>query len=215
MSSAHLSNSEEVIVPGEQYLHVRVLRGRAFGSADSDESEASYVLHVSFGSQRFSSEAVPCRSEPEFDEGFLIKMGNEVASIDSAKKLLSGAATSIPLQFALVRVEGGIDGARELIASHELEWRRVLGRGGGANVSIEMSGPGPTSKSRLTVGIIDIHISMLPALDARYAMGVTHVNEVLNREAAGESDAHRRFCKYARVWWQEYTDIREDFRTRP
>jgi len=184
----------------DNILRVRILRGRAFGAASSN---AHYVLHLSFGDQRFSSAPTPTCAEPEFGDEFVIKLAGSSPDPDS---LLKSPGT--PLQFALVKVFPGIDGAKELVASHDLEWRRVLTKGS-ASVSIEMNGPGPTSKTRLAVGIIDIHIDL-----SRKSSAKLDVKSYLRAESAASAEAHRRFCKYARVWWQEYTAIREDFRTR-
>jgi centrosomal protein CEP76 len=122
----------------------------------------------------------------------------------------------------LGQAEGDPEAPLELVASHRLEWRRVLGCGG-ASVALELSGTGASNKMRVPVGLLDVRLELVPALPpalqpAAQGAGVLptphDVDAALAREQRFYADAQRRFSEYARAWWAEFVDQDPLFRHR-
>ncbi|CAK9003009.1 Centrosomal protein of 76 kDa (Cep76) [Durusdinium trenchii] len=236
-----------VVVPGEQYLLVKVVGGRAF--ADSGElgrpasTTARYVLRMQYCDQRFESRAVPCAEDPRFDASFLVRLsskfslqsGNASAfdgQVKGLRRLLlhgadldereAGADVSRMLHFVVLRTESdAVDGPCELVASHLMEWRRILANRGGASVVVELSALGPTGKTRMAAGVIELRLDLVPShqqerLDsgAGATLSPGEIDQALQRETKYFNQAHRRFCEYARLWWQEYVEANPGFRKR-
>jgi len=247
---------------GEQYLLVKILGGRDFETGPDGER---LVLSVHYGDQRFQAVPVQSTKEPRFDAAFLVRLSRNFA-IDSAGKMsrehqLAGLRRLLvqghddeerdeqrskhhnALHFVLVRQKASdAANAKELVASHLLEWRHILVNSGGASVVVELSGLGPAAKVRMPVGTLDIRLDLVPGpltppkhnlnaaepgsntgdenVDPSDAKAVSRllsqgeVSSALKAETTFFSDLHRQFCQYARVWWQEYVEANPSFRNR-
>ena len=154
---------------------------------------------------------MPCACEPDFGrEGFLFELDKHPAS--SSCRLISAAdALSISelIQLSLTRTNHR--GEVELVGTSTLEWRRILCEESGRfSLGLELSGVGPEAK--ITPGILDIQVDLVPRLSDPVAMELLTAQLELERQRAAEQE--RLFLIYAKQWWKEYLSLRGDHANR-
>ncbi len=239
VKSERKKTAEQAAELGKQYLHVRVLGGRSFGTGVGNKSGSMLKLFLHYGDQRFESLAVAETEDPSFDASFLVRISSNFSFATGSKSEVSRGLESLlkmghgeggddshsnDLHLVIVRVGGGeddnIDSTPELVASHRLGWRRVLAsNSGGATVTVELSGMGPAAKVRTPVGVLDVRLDLVPNVvndsgEAPKLLSKKQVDSSLRQESQFHAEMHRRFAQYARIWWDEYVQVDSRFRTR-
>eukprot|EP00727_Mastigamoeba_balamuthi_P000314 m51a1_g1028 putative centrosomal protein of 76 kda (719) ;mRNA; f:660303-663841 len=193
---------------GQHVLCLRLLRGKAFLLSDTSlPAEAGFeppqlVVDVHFQGQRVRSVPVASCAEPPFCDTFVLEISRcrTRALVDAVGSLPLGQVNS-PLHFVVTRQY--IDGTTELVGTQTVEWRRAL-RGGGVSQSVEVVGA-----ARVPVGLIDVRLEVVPALDADALWSDDELSAQLSRERAARSEAAQSFYVYAKQWWAEYRRIGE------
>ena len=128
-------------------LHVHLLGGRAFALAEEEQGpepdRGSICVCLQFGSQRFRSQAVPFRSDPQLSDGVLIELPAPDAATTAAmaelmvpsEKILEGlrglCRACQPIHVLVLHLVGGRE---RLLSSVLLEWRSVRAMPRGASV---------------------------------------------------------------------------------
>uniref|UniRef100_A0A7S2S781 CEP76 C2 domain-containing protein n=1 Tax=Mucochytrium quahogii TaxID=96639 RepID=A0A7S2S781_9STRA len=225
--------------PGKQYLLVKIVGGHAF-AIDSDPKKSMYKICLHYGDQRFESAAVEGSEDPSFDASFLVRLsdrfslagkgaGNFETQVKGMRRLLLSGRDDVKndgkshedrgelnmLHIVIIRILED-DNSREIVASHMLEWRKILCKNGGASVVVELRGIGPTAKVRIPVGMLDLRLDLVPSVvgDTSVLLSERDVDMTLETESRAIARSHRRFCEYARVWWKEYIETNQSFRGR-
>ena len=188
-------------------LHISLLPGVSFVSEFVDRTGHSYIVVIELGGQRFVSRPVACSKEPEFQDSFIVDFSDLKGSRDAMK-------FPSPMHMLLLRKEPGSDGVLEVVASENFEWRTLLSApSGGASVSIELTGTNAASKARLGVGKLNLRLDLVP-FDQQLRFSKQLVSEALEQESFALLNAHRSFCQYAQIWWQEYLETNNKFKKR-
>jgi len=211
--------------------------------SDGSEGESegkrrtSFVVKVHFGDERFESKSIPCSEEAVFDTTFLLEISDRFALGQGSQRVqMKGLHDLLTQNPSHLNVKKRIHicllkeispNTKELVSSYALEWRRLLGsKTGGASLTLDLTGFGPTAGVKMPAGKLEIRLDLVPneivqkrpdepASPTTEERLTTHeVTEMLNREAKLDAQAHRRFCDYARVWWQEYIETNTAFRNR-
>ena len=211
--------------PFRRFLHLRINGGRAFVEHLADPSltapgtQSNFVLFIHFRNQRFRSRAVPVSVEPAFDESILLDLQppestslvnlGELVKLDSKIHIVLARLTSI-------RSRPDVEGADahnevELVASYDVEWRKVLGNGS-MGIPAELLGAGSQAKIKVPVGVLDLRLDITPNPETR----VPHADIArgLKASAVQKQELQRQFFQYSRIWWKEYTDINPSFKNR-
>ena len=102
---------------------------------------------------------------------------------------------------------------RRLVSVCSLEWRRSLGRGG-VSMAVELLAAGSDAKMKVTVGVLQLRIDMLPPPAQGQAVPLGEINQALQADAVALADGHRQFYQYAKVWWNDFVEIHPSFRHR-
>lgn len=114
-----------------------------------------------------------------------------------------------PIHIVLVRTD--MNGDSFLVSSHFLEWRTVLSAGNNKqNISIELMGTG--SESKVPAGILNICLQLLPMLEDSLREDI--LNAQMGLEYSRNTERERLFLVYAKQWWKEYLEIRDDHKNR-
>ena len=197
------------------------MNGKAFLEylkADEDESRENLLpgeaqtsffnIHIHFRGQRFRSRPFGCICEPKINEGFLLELSKGNASeflADSASLL------SISESIHLVMMRTDLNGDTFLISSHFLEWRTILTYASNKQIlAIEMMGTG--SESKIPVGILNICLQLIPNLTEPLKEDIFGAQ--LGLEHSKNTERERLFLVYAKQWWKEYLEIRDDHKNR-
>ena len=206
-SSAETTNIENQQPPVKFGLHINLLPGGSFVNEFVDRKDHSYVVVIELGGSRFRSRPVPCSKEPEFADSFVV----DFSELKGSRNV---AAFPSPMNIILLCKEPGIDGVVEVVASEKFEWRTLLAAAsGGASVSLDLTGTNSASKARLAVGKLNLRLDIVPfGQNLRFAKD--SISKGLEEESIKFLTAHRSFCQYAQIWWQEYLELNQKFKHR-
>lgn len=218
---ADLTN-KVAVDPTRRYIFFHVLGGKAFidhlnapeypgNIAETTKPCSMLTLHILFRGQRFRSRSVPVACEPDLSEGFLLELhahshGDEARMADTETMLALGD----PIHLVLTRTDP--DGSLTLVGTHFLEWRKVLCNSQGSiKMSIEIMGVG--SESKIPAGIIEAKLEIVPRQNrVNLTQDVIDAQCQLERRRVAERE--RLFLVYAKQWWKEYLQIREEHSSR-
>lgn len=183
--------------------------------------DVRYFFRVvaTFQQQRLESRDVPAAVEPQFDEHFRFRIdttpaprpGKTPLDVDVVSPWEALCMVDEPVQIhvlkltkRLVRWEASagatwLELSRELLASHRLDWRRVL-----CSTLQLVHFPeqlvSPTMKT--PIGTIDLRADVLHF--KRNATVARNAAAFLNKEALRRNAANHAFYQYAKHWWSEY-----------
>lgn len=102
-------------------------------------------------------------------------------------------------------------GEVHLVSSHFLEWRQVLcAQANKTNRTLELNGIG--AENKLPVGLINVCLQLIPPLNETISDDILAAQ--LDLEHSKSTERERLFLIYAKQWWKEYLEIREEHRTR-
>jgi len=196
-------------------LFVTIVGGRAFLDHlidDAPHSHDYFMLHLLFRGQRFSSRDVPCACEPDFSrESFLFELDKHHPSSPPGRLISAADALGLSEVVQLSLVKTNSRGEAELVGTSLLEWRSILCQESGQlSLSLELSGVGPEAK--ISPGILDIQLDLVPRLLAPVAQELLSAQLELERQRSGEKE--RLFLVYAKQWWKEFLSLREDHTQR-
>lgn len=181
---------------------------------------------ATFQSQRLASKDVPCCVDPPFDEYFRFRV--EKRKTRSSKPQLRKQSRHVPydvevvtpwealclvdepVQLDLVKVSkqlvhwshaGGPkwrEVAKELLAVHRLDWRRVLC----STMQLVHLPVSLVGKMKVPVGSLDVRADLLHF--KRTAAIAREAAIFLNKETLQRNTLHHAFYQYAKQWWHEY-----------
>ncbi|KAH8609728.1 CEP76 C2 domain [Trypanosoma vivax] len=193
------------LIPGEYYLHMRLLGGRAFvdnldiSSSVADEQQMCLLVH--FGSQRFRSSCLKLSPEPSFKDEFLLRIESE--SVATSSDLVD---VSTSLHVAVVRGDRFLMNAK-LVGENVVDWRRVLCTGY-LGLTVELCGENPG----VPTGIVDLQLELLPNRAPRFSE--EDIANKIDLQRSSITAADREFLLYARRWWVEYQEMRSTHKQR-
>lgn len=217
--------------PSKRHLYLQIISGKAFieylTQSDFDEdnqqmpgysntmaSSSYFTLYVHFRGQRFKTRSFACSCEPKINEGFLIELTKErVDGGGSSSSLMADSATLLgihdPLHLVLIRTDATQE--THLVSSHFLEWRTVLTHlNNKQTMSIELMGTG--AESKIPAGLLNVCLQLVPSLSEPLREDV--LGAQLGLEHSKSTERERLFLVYAKQWWKEYLEIREDNKNR-
>nr|CAB3230038.1 centrosomal protein of 76 kDa-like [Phallusia mammillata] len=207
------------IDPTRRYVYLQVLGGKAFldhlnapaHPKAVDQECSTFSLHINFRGQRFRSRSVPVACEPAFCESFLLEIhsdeSGEGAVMADMKSMLFLAD-----DIHLVVMQHETDGTSSLVSSHYIQWRNVLtATHQRMKKSIELMGIG--TECKIPAGILDIQLELIPPTrEIALSKDLYEAQLQLEKQRIAERD--RLFLVYAKQWWKEYLQIREEHSSR-
>ena len=181
--------------PGQRYLHLRLLGGRAFlDNIDSDPKvlkQQQMVVSVHFDRQRLRSSPVDCNCDPQFDDDFLLELNpkgvEELVDMNSPLHII---ASKEDTSFYRSRVVG----------ENTVDWRKVL-KSGFLSMSVELAG----ENAGVPAGIVELQLELIPG-GRRYAE--EEIANTAQHQRSQTTAMDREFLIYARRWWSDFHAIR-------
>jgi centrosomal protein CEP76 len=187
----------------KRYLYVQILGGKAFLEHLSDTtSNSTLTLYVHFRGQRFVSQSVPSCCEPDLRDSFLLELRKGGSS---GRMLSAGDTLSLadPIHFVLIKTSDS--GECSLVASHYMEWRRVLALASSRlTLATEINGVG--GEAKVPAGVLEFRLELMPHLERPLADEV--ITAQLSLEHGRVAERERLFLVYAKQWWKEYLQVR-------
>ena len=128
----------------------------------------------------------------------------------------------------LVLIKHDADGCISLVSSYSLEWRKTLTCGKTAITSrLELMGVGEIlhplgpetdvrslgSECKVPIGVLDIRMEIVPRSPS-LSIPPQVVDAQLRLEHQRAAERERLFLVYAKQWWKEYLEIREEHKNR-
>ena len=178
------------------------------------QAQAAYFnIYVSFRGQRFKTRAFSCSCEPKINEGFLLELHKDRPGTESTSSLMSDSAALLSIcdPIHLVMIKTDVNQETHLVSSHFLEWRTLLAQlSNKQNLSIEMMGTG--AESKIPAGLLNVCMQLVPTLDEPLREDI--IGAQLGLEHSKNTERERLFLVYAKQWWKEYLEIRDDHKNR-
>ena len=211
--------------PSKRHLYLQLLNGKAFleylTENENEEflvgnlnSQSSYfTIHVHFRGQRFKTRAFACSCEPKIDEGFLLELHKDPKGSESSSALMADSATLLSIcdQIHLVMIRTDSNQETHLISSNFLEWRTILTfPGQKQNIAIELMGTG--AESKVPAGLLNVCLQLVPTLEEHIREDI--LGAQLGLEHSKNTERERLFLVYAKQWWKEFLEIRDDHKHR-
>lgn len=211
--------------PSKRHLYIQLLNGKAFleylnNSETDDQSilpgytkQSFFTIYIHFRGQRFKTRAFACTCEPKIEEGFLLELHKDRQGSETTTSLMADAATMLsisdPIHIVMIRTDQNQD--THLVSSHFLEWRTVLSvLNNKQNFSIELMGTG--AESKVPAGLLNICLQLVPSLDTSVKEDI--LGAQLGLEHSKNTERERLFLVYAKQWWKEFIEIRDDCKNR-
>ncbi|XP_076826119.1 centrosomal protein of 76 kDa-like [Clavelina lepadiformis] len=187
--------------------------GKAFlehlNSTEPESSKnSSFTLHIHFRGQRCRSKPVPVSCEPNIFEEFLLNLnGHETEACLTEANILSMCD---PIHLILTKTDP--DDTCSLISSHGLEWRHALASENYVmSKSIEMMGVG--TECTIPAGILNVKLQFVTSRNiSHFTKKIIDAQLQLEQQRMAERD--RLFLIYAKQWWKEYLQLREEHKFR-
>jgi centrosomal protein CEP76 len=205
------------IDPNRRHLYLQIIAGKAFleyinvDDALPGISQPYFTLYIHFRNQRFKSKQFSCVCEPRINEGFLIELHKEKHDKKIPQMADRETLLSICDHIHLVLIQTDSNGDSNLVSSHFLDWRSVISSNNNKqNVTVELMGTG--SESKVPVGLLNICIQLLPMLDEPVREDILAAQ--MGLEHSKNTERERLFLLYAKQWWKEYLEIRDDHKNR-
>jgi centrosomal protein CEP76 len=195
---------------------------------------SNFEIHILFRGQRFKSKPFPCVCEPKINETFLLELHKDGHMMADKESLLSICDR---IHLVMVKIDSSNDDV-VLISSTYIDWRtNVLCSQSSKHVfSLELMGTGlfwnleydqmlqmlmywffclfKGSESKVPVGILNISMQLVPMLDANEHLNEDILTTQLGLEHSRNTERERLFLVYAKQWWKEYLEIRDDHKNR-
>ena len=89
------------------------------------------------------------------------------------------------------------DQTSELLAVKNIEWRPILATGE-LSFTVELSGIG--AKNKISIGVLHMHISLVPKMDRFQLLNQSNVNQQLQLEKKAEGQNLHEFFEYSQRW---------------
>ena len=212
--------------PNKRHLYIQILNGKAFLeylTENENEEEfmvgnpngqsSFFTIFVHFRGQRFKTRAFACSCEPKIDEGFLLELHKDPKGNESTSALMADSATLLsicdPVHLVMIRTDSNLD--THLISSYFLEWRTLLSMPGQKqNVAVELMGTG--AESKVPAGLLNVCIQLVPPLEEHVREDI--LSAQLGLEHSKNTERERLFLVYAKQWWKEFLEIRDEHRNR-
>jgi centrosomal protein CEP76 len=214
--------------PSKRHLYLQILNGKAFleylnqddamsddvllpGYSQSHGNHFNIFIH--FRGQRFKTRSFACTCEPKINEGFLLELHKDRPNASETTSLMADSAVMLsicdPIHIVMVRTD--INQETHLVSSHFLEWRTCLTMPNNKqNISIELMGTG--AESKIPAGLLNICLQLVPTLDDPIREDIFGAQ--LGLEHSKNTERERLFLVYAKQWWKEYLEIRDDHKNR-
>ncbi len=170
-------------------------------------SHSTFIFHVYYGNQRFSSIPIKSCCDPEINEGFLLQI----------KK--SNLRTSLPIQdmvpiadpIHIIMTSLSPRGETELLGTCKVNWRTVLCCHNNITTqTVELSGL--KTEGQVPPGVLNLRWELMPKQTTRLNREVLEAQTQLEHQRLIESK--RMFLLYAKQWWREYLAIRQNHTNR-
>lgn len=177
----------------------------------SSSLASSFTISILFRNQRFRSRPFPCAGEPFINQGFLLELHKDKKQGEFGAMADTQTLLSICDRIHIVLTRKDTVGEVHLISSHFLEWRQVLcAPSNKTNRTLELNGIG--AENKLPVGIINVSLQLISPLNE--VVGQDILAAQLDLEHSRSTERERLFLIYAKQWWKEFLEIREEHRTR-
>jgi len=198
---------EDYVKANKRLIHLKLVTGKAFVEYISSRENAHFIVDVKFQDQRFVSKPVSCCEEPIFGESFLLVLNP--TETNSKIELTDFARLTAPIHISVLKESP--DGSRQLLSTKRLEWRILLSNGS-VTLNVELSGVG--NKSKLSVGVLELQLDLLPKVTRLELVPDNVVSDRLSREQKYENDGIHTFYEYSEDWWKDYKQIRPSHESR-
>ena len=201
--------------PAKQYIHLKILSGRAFLDHLDDSKNIDiykndvFIIHAHFQGQRHVSKPVLSSCEPRFDATFLFEVHHGTSC--SIRDRPSEKILSLADKIHLVLVKESPSGEHTLLSSCHLQWRDVLSANSGTfRKSVEINGIG--AETNVPVGILDICVSFMPKPTQTVAPNI--ITAQVKQERSRSAEREHLFLAYAKQWWREFLQMRSSHSNR-
>lgn len=186
-------------------------RTESYPGYSSSSLASSFTISILFRNQRFRSRPFPCAGEPLINQGFLLELHKDKKQGEFGAMADSQTLLSICDRVHIVLTRKDTVGEVHLVSSHFLEWRQILcAASNKTNRTLELNGIG--AENKLPVGIINVSLQLIPPLNE--VVGNDILAAQLDLEHSRSTERERLFLIYAKQWWKEFLEIREEHRTR-
>ena len=210
----------------KRHLYFQILNGKAFLeylTQDDDDQvllpghnqalTSHFNIYVYFRGQRFKTRSFACSCEPKINEGFLLELHKDRHGSDAHSSLMADSATLLsicdPIHLVMIRTDTNQES--HLISSHFLEWRTVLASMNNKQMmTLEMMGTG--AESKVPAGVLNVCLQLVPMLEDPLREDI--IATQLGMEHSKNTERERLFLVYAKQWWKEYLEIRDDHKNR-
>ena len=98
-----------------------------------------------------------------------------------------------------------------VIGTKNLDWRILL-HCNQIEINAEVLPVDLTHKG--TLGVIQVHLDMVPLLSQTELLNETTVDKQIGLERKFEQESIQKFLEYANSWWNDYKTIRTSHKTR-
>ncbi|CAF1278742.1 unnamed protein product [Adineta steineri] len=230
-TASTVDTDQLVSVPLEQvnfdanrrHLYLQFLNGKAFTDyLNEPQSEnypgysssslaSSFSISILFRNQRFRTRPFACAGEPYINQGFLLELHKDKQQGEYGAMADTQTLLSICDRIHIVLTRKDTLGEIHLVSSHFLEWRQVLcAQASKTNRILEINGIG--AENKLPVGVINVCLQLIPPLNESVSNDILAAQ--LDLEHTKSTERERLFLIYAKQWWKEFLEIREEHRTR-
>lgn len=207
-------------------MYLQILNGKAFLEylthnenenenlllpGQSQTGSSYFTIYVHYRGQRFKTRAFSCSCEPKISEGFLLELHKERNDLASALMADSASLLSLcdPIHIVMIRTDSNQDS--HLVSSQFLEWRTLLAQTRNKqSMSIELMGTG--AENKIPAGILNVCLQLVPPLEEPLREDI--IGAQLGLEHSKNTERERLFISYAKQWWKEYLEIRDDHKNR-
>jgi hypothetical protein len=162
--------------------------GRAFLYS---ETPSMIHLEIQLLSDRLSTPKVATCIDPTFGSTFVITLPSP-----DLHTLLASKSPAIHI----VLLQTTTSGERSVLATANVDWRAVLYNG-------EMSSQVELKDGQVTLGLIDLSISLYGGHHGRLLLRREDVEFTVKRENSERSEKDRVLFSYCRQWWKDYVFI--------
>ncbi|CAF0859272.1 unnamed protein product [Didymodactylos carnosus] len=204
-----------------RHLYLQFLNGKAFTDYLNEPpaeylpgggtiNTSSFIISILFRGQRFRTKPIPVAAEPFFQQGFLLELHKEKKQGEYGGMADKETLISICDRIHIVLIRKDPLGDTHLVSSHFLEWRHVLcAQINKTTRTLELNG---IAENKLPVGLLNVCLQLIPPLNEPLPDDILAAQ--LDLEHSRSTERERLFLVYAKQWWKEYLEIREEHKTR-
>ena len=189
-----------------QLIYFQILSGRAFIDYMNESqtiSNSTFLFHVYYGNQRFTSTPIKSSCDPEVNEGFLLQINKSNLPIQDMLPL------SNPVHVIMTTTSSR--GETELLGTCKVNWRTVLCCHDNVTTqTVELSGL--KMEGQVPPGVLNLRWELLSRQD--YSLNKEVLEAQIQLEHQRVVESKRMFLLYAKQWWREYLAIRQNHANR-